>query len=99
MPGPDRYSCREVFLRLDDYVDRELPPEEVARVREHVESCALCLEEYTFEASLLAELRPKLARVAAPSDLLDRVTLAIARSRGPSGRGEREPGGRGPSAR
>jgi hypothetical protein len=48
------------------------------RVREHLESCEVCVGEYTFEANLLDELRPKLRRIAVPPDLSDRVFRALA---------------------
>jgi len=91
-----RYTCEEVFRRLDDYVDRELAPAEMRRVREHLEACAACASEYAFEAGVLDELRQKLRRLDAPSDLLERITARLAgvRERGGSGPGGSEPGRR-----
>lgn len=43
-------SCEETFRRLDDFVDRELTPQETALVREHLDTCAVCTSEYRFEA-------------------------------------------------
>ena len=77
MSAPDRFSCDEVFQRLDDWLDRELSPDEMARVREHLETCAVCAEEYVFEANVLRVVRDKLGRIDAPRDLLDRIRRTL----------------------
>ena len=68
--GPDRLSCEEVFRRLDDYVDRELNPDERARVESHLATCAECAGEYRFEASVLRGVRDKLDSLRMPSRLI-----------------------------
>jgi anti-sigma factor (TIGR02949 family) len=77
MPIPDRYTCEEVFRRLDDYLDRELAAAEVAIVRQHLEVCAVCASEYRFESSVLEQVRAKLRRIAVPADLCARIAAAI----------------------
>jgi anti-sigma factor (TIGR02949 family) len=77
----DRYTCQETFRRLDDYLDRELTPQEMQLVREHLDVCAVCASEYAFEASALKQLRDKLQRITAPPDLLARVSRALERAR------------------
>lgn len=81
MSGPDRYTCEQAFKRLDDYVDRELSPEEQRLVHEHLQTCQSCASEFTFEASVLDGVRDRLRRIAAPPGLLDRV-LGKLRSEG-----------------
>ena len=76
----DRLSCVELFRRLDDYLDRELRPEEMRLVREHLESCAVCASEYSFEESVLKNVREKLRHIQAPPDLLSRISRLIAES-------------------
>lgn len=73
----DRYTCEEVFRRMDDYLDRELAPSEVDRVRAHLETCVACASEYRFEDTLLRDLKSKLRRVAVPSDLRSRIERSI----------------------
>jgi anti-sigma factor (TIGR02949 family) len=73
----DRYSCEEVFRRMDEYLDRELSPHEVPRVRAHLETCAACASEYAFEENVLLTVRAKLRRVVVPLDLRDRVERAL----------------------
>ena len=76
---PDRYTCEEMFRKLDDYLDRELCSDEVGLVRRHLETCATCASEYRFEESVLAQLRDKLRRIAVPPDLLERISRRIGR--------------------
>jgi anti-sigma factor (TIGR02949 family) len=79
--GVTRYTCEEMFRRLDDYLDRELGAVETRRVREHLETCAACASEYEFEASVLAEVRSKLQRISAPVELLSKVEALLAAER------------------
>lgn len=78
----DRYTCEEAFLRLDDYLDRELPRDQVDGVRAHLETCAMCASEYDFEQTVLDDVRGKLRRIRAPGDLVTRISALVARARG-----------------
>lgn len=73
MSHVDRYTCEEALRRLDDYLDRELSAEEMTLVREHLETCAACASEFTFEARVLGEVREKLRRIVAPAELRERL--------------------------
>ena len=75
----DRYTCEEMFRRLDDYLDRELAPEQLERVRAHLESCAACADEFAFEARVLEEVRHKLRRITVPQPFLQRLAASLAR--------------------
>jgi anti-sigma factor (TIGR02949 family) len=78
---PDRYSCEEMFRRLDDFLDRELTAEETKAVEAHLEICALCATEYAFEAGVLKEVRRKLQHIEVPASLRDKVGRAIREGR------------------
>ncbi len=78
MHPPDRFTCEEVFARLDDYLDRELTAEEMRLVREHLATCAACASEHRFESGVLEGVRDKLRRLAVPPDLMARITARIA---------------------
>ena len=69
----NRYTCEEAFRRLDDYLDRELTPEETVLVREHLDICAGCAREFTFEASVLRGVRDKLRQIDVPASLQARI--------------------------
>lgn len=77
----DRYTCEEAFRRLDDYLDRELAQDDMARMQEHLETCAACAREFAFEASVLDGVKRKLRQIDVPSDVLARLTTAIAERR------------------
>jgi anti-sigma factor (TIGR02949 family) len=77
MNSLDRYHCEQVFAKLDDYLDRELCPEESRRVQEHLQVCARCAAEFEFEASLLKEIRMKVRRIQAPAQLKASVLKAL----------------------
>lgn len=74
----NRYTCEEAFRRLDDYLDRELSPDETTLVQQHLEVCEGCAREFNFEASVIDHVRAKLRVANVPSDLAARVR-AIAR--------------------
>jgi hypothetical protein len=78
----DRYTCQETFERLNDYLDRELTPDEMRLVIEHLEVCAFCALEFKFEARLLQEVRAKLHAIPAPPGLLGKVRGALAQAQG-----------------
>jgi hypothetical protein len=69
-----RLSCEETFLRLDDYLDRELNEEEMGPVRIHLEDCAVYGSEFRFEADVIDSVRRKVRRIAAPPDSIRRVS-------------------------
>jgi anti-sigma factor (TIGR02949 family) len=78
MHPPDRFTCEEVFARLDDYLDRELTPDEMRLVREHLATCAACASEHRFEVGVLEGIREKLRRLAVPKDLMEKISTRIA---------------------
>jgi anti-sigma factor (TIGR02949 family) len=69
----DRTNCEEAFRRLDDYLDRRLTPEELRIIEEHLEVCAWCTREFSFEASVLYGVKRKLRQLEAPSDLVAKI--------------------------
>jgi anti-sigma factor (TIGR02949 family) len=77
----DRYTCEEVFRRIDEYLDRELTAHEIAHVRAHLETCAACAREYAFEESFLSIVRTKLQRVSIPPEVRARIVQRLATRR------------------
>jgi anti-sigma factor (TIGR02949 family) len=72
-----RYSCEEAFARLADYVDRELSPDEIQRVDEHLETCIECAKEYAFEAGVLREIKERVRRIELPTSLRRKVDIIL----------------------
>jgi anti-sigma factor (TIGR02949 family) len=77
----NRTTCEEAFRRLDDFLDRRLPDAEARLIEEHLEICAACAREFTFEASVLMGVRQKLRQLSMPPDLLSRITAEIRAAR------------------
>jgi anti-sigma factor (TIGR02949 family) len=69
----DRTNCEEAFRRLDDFLDRRLSPDEMRIIEEHLEVCAWCTREFTFEASVLEGVKRRLRQLAAPPDLVSKI--------------------------
>jgi anti-sigma factor (TIGR02949 family) len=76
----DRLTCAQVFQRLEDYVDRELSPREMALMEEHLNLCAWCAREHAFEEGFVRIVKSKLQRLQAPPDLIARVSACLAAS-------------------
>lgn len=66
-------TCREVFRRLDDYLDRTLTPTELAAVERHLADCLVCAQEFRFETRWIEELRGRLRRLELPRGLAERI--------------------------
>jgi anti-sigma factor RsiW len=73
MSRPDRLTCEQMFERLDDYLDRELAPGEMAAAHAHLEACAVCAGEYRFDETVLRRVRERLARNEPPAGLLGAI--------------------------
>ena len=46
-------------------------------IEEHLEICAACAREFTFEASVLTGVRQKLRQLSVPPDLMARIAAQI----------------------
>ena len=77
MESVDRYTCEHVFERLDEFIDRELTPDEMRLVQEHLEVCAWCIGQYEFNKSVLLHVKQKVQRIAAPPGLIERISAAL----------------------
>jgi mycothiol system anti-sigma-R factor len=78
MGHPNRLTCEEVFARLDDFLDRELSPEEMRLVEEHIETCAACASEHRFERQVVDSVRAKLQRIELPGALRQSILARLA---------------------
>lgn len=78
LPIVNLYTCKETLARLDDYLDRELAPEEIRRVERHLKICHQCTRKFRFEKELLAQMRARLSRLETPPETWERITQALA---------------------
>ena len=73
--GPiDLYGCHDALQRLNEYLDRELGPEETAKVRFHLRICRECAEKFAFDEQFNAALREKLVRLDVPETLREKLS-------------------------
>ena len=66
-------DCQELVERLYPYLDRELTPEEVREVGEHLGECPSCLELVRFESGVIKLVRRECVSDRAPAGLRERV--------------------------
>ncbi|MCX6365798.1 MAG: zf-HC2 domain-containing protein [Armatimonadetes bacterium] len=66
-------QCQQAVERLNDFLSRELHPEEETLVQSHLQQCKGCFEKFHFEETLLKTLREKVGQVQAPDGLRQRV--------------------------
>jgi mycothiol system anti-sigma-R factor len=60
-------NCREVAIRLHEFVDRELSPEEVAEVQRHLDACPPCLQMFELEVHMRRLVRRACCEMAPES--------------------------------
>jgi anti-sigma factor (TIGR02949 family) len=70
-------TCEAILRRLDDYIDRELSPDDARMVERHIEDCLRCAGRYRFEIRLIQEMRRRLRRSSLPGDLMARIKLRL----------------------
>jgi anti-sigma factor (TIGR02949 family) len=75
----NRSNCEEAFRRLDDFLDRQLSPQEMLLIEEHLRICDWCTREFNFEASVLHGLKRKLRQIDVPADLVAKSLANIPR--------------------
>jgi anti-sigma factor (TIGR02949 family) len=73
---PHETDCREVLDRVYEYLDSEVTPDDLAKIRHHLEECSPCLQEYDIEDHLKALVR-RCCQEAAPADLKVRIMSQI----------------------
>ncbi len=78
MPKPE---CEEALDRLFEYIDHELPDEDVQRIGEHLRSCPPCEAEHKINEKI-KRLVNRTGTDVAPDELRAKVLAAI-RSTGP----------------
>jgi anti-sigma factor (TIGR02949 family) len=76
MSGVD---CVKAMTHLDDYLKRELTPELMVEVRQHLERCRDCFTCARFEENFLIMLETRASRETCPAKLRARI-LALLRA-------------------
>lgn len=73
-------SCDEALDRLYEFIDNELPPEDLRRVADHLQECSGCDAERRVNERI-KDLVSACPKEAAPDDLRARVLAVIAEAR------------------
>lgn len=69
--------CSEVLDRIFEYLDGEMGPDDVHRIREHLDECSPCLVEHDLDRALKALVRRSCAGEHAPDQLRERIMIRI----------------------
>jgi mycothiol system anti-sigma-R factor len=79
-------DCSEVLLRIYEYLDGEMSPDDVRRVAAHLGECQPCLAEHDLDVALKQVVRRSCAGETAPAEvrlhILQRITTVRLESEG-----------------
>ena len=73
---PHETPCSEVLARMYEFIDNELAEADWAKIRQHLDECWRCLEEYGLEEAVKAVVRRACCDTP-PRDLRAKVMLRI----------------------
>lgn len=66
-------QCQEAVRRLNEFLSRELQPEEEALVQSHLRECRGCFDKFRFEETLLRTIRERAEQIRAPENLRNKL--------------------------
>lgn len=69
-------NCDEALAKLYTYLDDELDPDSVRRIRAHLEDCHPCYDTFSFERRLRLVVRERL-REEVPETMVARIRQII----------------------
>jgi len=72
----DETDCAQALARVYEFLDGEMSPTDLDRIREHVVDCEPCLREYDLDTALKALVR-RSCQESAPADLRERIMVKI----------------------
>lgn len=81
MSGSD--DCARARARVMDFLKHELPPEEAADIRRHLDKCPPCEDSAEYERNFVRLLAERLGKGACPERLRARVMAALRAEPGP----------------
>jgi mycothiol system anti-sigma-R factor len=79
--GPDDPDCSEVLDRVYEYLDGELTPDDLDKIRVHLDDCSPCLRQYDLDVALKALVRRSCGCDQAPVELRERILVTITEAR------------------
>ncbi len=79
-------DCTEALLRVYEFLDGEMGPDDCAKIQAHLDECERCLRAYHLDRTLKALVRRSCASEVAPPQLratiLTRITTVHIERRG-----------------
>jgi mycothiol system anti-sigma-R factor len=72
----DDADCAQALARVYEYLDGEMSPADLDRIREHIDDCGPCLQQYDLDIALKALVR-RSCQESAPADLRERIMVKI----------------------
>ena len=79
--GAARTDCSEALLRVYEYLDGELGPDEVAKIQAHLDECGPCLKEYDLDTTLKSLIKRSCESERAPEALrmtiMSRISMTV----------------------
>ena len=79
--NPHETDCNNVLDRVYEYLDGEMNAHDLALIRQHLEECRPCLDQYDLDVALKALLRRSCTCEHAPEDLRARILVRISEVR------------------
>ncbi len=77
--GIHRTDCSEALLRVYEFIDGEMGPEDCVKIQAHLDECGNCLKQYHVDQAFKAMIKRSCACEAAPVELrttiLRRLTM------------------------
>ena len=73
----DHIPCEHVIRSVWDYLDDEIDADRKERIRQHLELCDHCRDQYTFEGAFLRSVSRLLDDDAGDESLRERIESAL----------------------
>jgi mycothiol system anti-sigma-R factor len=74
---PHEVDCRDVLEQVYLYLDGEMPEDECAKIRQHLDECAPCLREFGLDQEVKALVARSCGCDVVPEGLRERVILRL----------------------
>jgi mycothiol system anti-sigma-R factor len=75
--NPHETDCSVVLDRLYEYIDQEMADDDCSTVRQHLDECSPCLEEYGLEQAVKALVHRSCGCDTAPEQLRGKILQKI----------------------
>jgi mycothiol system anti-sigma-R factor len=74
---PHETPCSEVLAKVYEYIDNEISQADWQKIRQHLDECRQCLEEYGLEKAVKSVVRRAAGWDTAPPELRAKVMMRI----------------------